>query len=185
MCASIAPCTWLRGRLLTQPGNWLCQTRLCPRTRMLCDWANETTRSPGPKLYEPFDGSMVSHFISLPGVTMSNWAPASEVIVELLTMLPVSSVPMYLLLASASDRSGEAAWASGAATKVRTVAAATASTAANRGRDGRTQGDMRDLRDRLDGHGGGLAGKPAHSSRRNGASRPGRHPIPGKAVRCT
>lgn len=27
---------------------------------------------PGPKLKVPFDGSVVSHFISLPGVTMSN-----------------------------------------------------------------------------------------------------------------
>ena len=40
---------------------------------MLCAWAKVTIGSPGPKLNVPRDGSVVSHFISLPGVTMSNW----------------------------------------------------------------------------------------------------------------
>ena len=41
----------------------------------------------------PFDGSVVSHFISLPGVTMSNCAPATPVSVELLRLPWVSAVP--------------------------------------------------------------------------------------------
>src|ERR1019366_3239769 len=56
MCVSIADCTWLSGRLDTHDGNWLCHTRLCPRTRMLCAFANETIESPGPKLQPPLDG---------------------------------------------------------------------------------------------------------------------------------
>ena len=105
MWLSIACCTWFSGRLDTHDGSWFCQTRLCPRTRMPCALANDTTPSPGPKLYDPLDGSVVSHFISLPGVTMSNCWPARFVIVELLTMFPVTSVPKYLPCASAAARS--------------------------------------------------------------------------------
>src|SRR5581483_8162641 len=78
MWLSIACCTWFSGRLDTQDGSWFCQTRLCPRTRMPCALANDTTPSPGPKLYDPLDGSVVSHFISLPGVTMSNCWPCAS-----------------------------------------------------------------------------------------------------------
>src|SRR5579862_2783621 len=98
----IACCTWLLGRLDTHDGSWFCQTRLCPRTRIPCALAHDTIPSPGLKLYDPFDGSVVSHFISLPGVTMSNCCDARFVIVELLIMLPVTSVPKYLPSASAA-----------------------------------------------------------------------------------
>ena len=50
MWFSITDCTWFRGRLDTQEGSWECHTRLWPRTRMPCDWANDTMLSPGPKL---------------------------------------------------------------------------------------------------------------------------------------
>ena len=32
MWFSMAACTWVLGRLDTQPGSWLCQTRVCART---------------------------------------------------------------------------------------------------------------------------------------------------------
>src|ERR1700732_99267 len=115
MWVSIAACTWLEGRLLTQDGSWLCHTRLWPRTRSLCALANATIWSPGPKLNEPLDGSVVSHFISLPGVTMSNWVPATPVRVELLRLLTTRAVPKYLPFASASCRSGVPAAAAGTA----------------------------------------------------------------------
>src|SRR5450759_2376496 len=106
MCVSIADCTWLSGRLDTHDGNWLCHTRLCPRTRMLCAFANETIESPGPKLKLPLDGPVVSHFISLPGVTMSNCCPARFAIVAFDGILPVTSVPKYRPCASARVRNG-------------------------------------------------------------------------------
>src|SRR5579872_835173 len=116
MWLSIACCTWFRGRLDTHDGSWFCQTRLWPRTRMPCALANDTTPSPGPKLYDPLDGSMVSHFISLPGVTMSNCWAARLVIVELLIMVPVTSVPKYRPCASAAAFSVLAAAEAGVAT---------------------------------------------------------------------
>src|ERR1039458_10355570 len=106
MCVSIADCTWLSGRLDTHDGNWLCHTRLCPRTRILCAFANETIVSPGLRLKLPLDGSVVSHFISLPGVTMSNCCPARFAIVAFDGILPVTSVPMYRPCASARVRNG-------------------------------------------------------------------------------
>ena len=129
MWLSIADCTWFSGRLDTQDGSWFCQTRLCPRTRMPCAWANDTTSSPGPKLYDPLDGSVVSHFISLPGVTMSNCWPARFVIVELLIMFPVTSVPKYLPCASAAALSVLPAAVAGAAVASAPRAAAAATTA--------------------------------------------------------
>ncbi len=56
----------------TQLGNWLCQTRVWPRIR--CPWADAwlTIWSPGPKLNDPRDGSVVSHFISFSGVIALN-----------------------------------------------------------------------------------------------------------------
>src|SRR5579864_2634727 len=138
MWLSIACCTWLLGRLDTQDGSWFCQTRLCPRTRMPCERAHETIASPGPKLYDPLDGSVVSHFISLPGVTMSNCWPARFVIVELLIMFPVTSVPKYLPWASAAARSVPPAAVAGAAVASAPPATqAAASAAAVRARRGR------------------------------------------------
>ena len=84
MCASIADFAWLSGRLVTHPGSWECQTRLCPRTRSLCEVAKFTIASPGLKLNWPLLGSMVSHFISFSGVTMSNCVPATLVAEPLL-----------------------------------------------------------------------------------------------------
>jgi len=72
------------------------------------------------------DGSVVSHFISLPGVTMSNWAPARLVTVELFTMFPVTSVPKYLPCASAAARSVDAAEADPATVRAIRGAAASA-----------------------------------------------------------
>src|SRR5579863_9214649 len=149
MWLSIACCTWLLGRLDTHDGSWFCQTRLCPRTRMPCALANDTIPSPGPKLYDPLDGSVVSHFISLPGVTMSNCWPARFVIVELLIMLPVTSVPKYLPCASAAARSvlpaaeaGPAAASTVAASAppVTQAAASTAAVSRWRGRTARAAG---------------------------------------------
>src|SRR6266702_4064943 len=116
MWDSIVPRTWLSDRLLTQDGNWECHTRLCPRTRMLCDCPNDTIWSPGPKLNEPLAGSVVSHFISLPGVTMSNWVPAMPVSPPLPRSPWVSSVPRYRPSASAWPRRVDAACAGTAAT---------------------------------------------------------------------
>ena len=97
---------------------------------MPCALANDTTPSPGPKLYDPLDGSVASHFISLPGVTMSNCWPARFVIVELLVMLPVTSVPKYLPCASAAARSVlPAAVAGSAAASTPPVTQAAAATA--------------------------------------------------------
>src|SRR5438067_2410856 len=70
-------------------------------------------------------------------------------------MLPVSSVPMYLDLASARERSVEAAPADGAVTTVKIDAATAASATATalkrerRCRGERRQGDMGNLRNRL------------------------------------
>jgi hypothetical protein len=61
---------------VSQPGSWLCQTRVWPRTCMSWDWAKLTTASAPDQLYEPRLGSTDSHFISLPGVIESNWPPA-------------------------------------------------------------------------------------------------------------
>ena len=61
------------GRLDTQLGSWLCQHQVVAADPHAVRLANDTTWSPGPKLNEPRDASVVSHFISLPGVTMSNW----------------------------------------------------------------------------------------------------------------
>src|SRR6266700_2076487 len=124
MCVSIAAFTWLAGRLLTQDGNWLCHTRLWPRIRAPIDLACAMIWSPGPKLNVPLDGSVVSHFISLPGVTMSNWASATESSVGLLRLGTVSAKPKYLPLASASVRRGLAADA-GAGAMTATAAATT------------------------------------------------------------
>ncbi len=90
---SIAACTWAVGRLLTQDGSWLCQTSVWPRTRMLWDFAKLTILSPGPKLKLLAEDSVVSHFISLPGVTMSNWVPATAVSAELFRSFWVTAVP--------------------------------------------------------------------------------------------
>src|SRR5579859_6692632 len=109
MCASIAACTWFVGRLLTQPGSWLCQTRLWPRTRSLCEVAKLTIASPGPKLYEPLDGSMVSHFISFSGVTMLNWVPARLLAEELLRSLWPTATQKYRPLVAAAPPSVVAA----------------------------------------------------------------------------
>src|ERR1017187_194402 len=101
MWFSITDCTWFSGRLDTHDGSWLCQTRVCQRTRMPCNWENDRIWSPGPKLKEPLDGSVVSHFISLPGVTMSNCCPARVVTVELDSMFCVIAVPKERPFASA------------------------------------------------------------------------------------
>ncbi len=95
-------CTRLSGRALTQPGSWLCQTRLWPRTRMPLACAYCTSWSPGPKLYEPSDGSVVSHFISLPGVSMSNCASAMAVSPPTPRSASVRAVPKYRPPASAA-----------------------------------------------------------------------------------
>ena len=87
-------------------------------------------------MYDPFDGSVVSHFISLPGVIMSNCCAARLVTVELLIMLPVSSVPKYLPSASAAAFSVLPAAAAGAAaakgTNQATAAAVTATAVPSR-----------------------------------------------------
>src|SRR5690349_12030687 len=125
MWFSITPWTWFRGRLLTQDGSWACHTRLCPRTRMPWDWAKETIWSPDPKLNEPLDGSVASHFISLPGVTMSNWA-AARLASALMPRSPrVSAVPKYRPLASAEAFRVDAACAGIARRTATAVAAAT------------------------------------------------------------
>src|ERR1700743_74801 len=102
MWVSIADCTEGSGRLLTQDGNWLSHTRLCPRTRAPVALACATIWSPGPKLNTPLDGSVVSHFISLPGVTMSNWLSDTPSRVGLDRLAWVSAVPKYLPCNSAS-----------------------------------------------------------------------------------
>lgn len=79
MWFSMAACTWPAGRLLTQLGNWLCQTRLWPRTCWLWACAKETIASPPLKLNWPCDGSVVSHFIELPGVIEPNSLPSTAV----------------------------------------------------------------------------------------------------------
>ena len=50
---------------------------------------------PGPKLNVPLDGSVVSHFISLPGVTMLNCWDWSWVTVDWDSRFPVMSLPKY------------------------------------------------------------------------------------------
>src|SRR5215469_9631651 len=52
---------------------------------------------PGVKLNVPLDGSVVSHFISLPGVSMLNCWAWSWVTVELDSRSPVMSLPKYRL----------------------------------------------------------------------------------------
>ena len=54
-----------------------------------------TIWSPGPKLNVPLDGSVVSHFISLPGVTMLNCWDWSWVTVDWDSKFPVMSLPKY------------------------------------------------------------------------------------------
>src|SRR3954465_12180691 len=64
-----AVCTAEPVRPLTQPGSWLCQTSVWPRIAMLwlCAWL--TIASAAPKLNDPWDDSVASHFISFSGVT--------------------------------------------------------------------------------------------------------------------
>ena len=69
---------------------------------MPCDCPQLRIWSPRLKLNEPRDGSVASHFISLPGVTMSNWAAASELSALLLMSPVVMAVPKYRPCASAS-----------------------------------------------------------------------------------
>ena len=57
---------------LTQPGSWECQTRVWPRTRCPREVARLTIWSAGPKVNEPRDRSVASHFISFSGVTELN-----------------------------------------------------------------------------------------------------------------
>src|SRR5215469_14535570 len=52
---------------------------------------------PGVKLNVPLDGSVVSHFISLPGVSMLNCWAWSWVTVVLFSRSPVMSLPKYRL----------------------------------------------------------------------------------------
>lgn len=103
---------------------------------MPCEDAKETIPSPPLKLYDPFEGSVASHFISLPGVTMSNCVAARFVMVELLTMLPVSSVPKYRppSAEAAALSVVPAAVAGPAATTANAVAAAAAVASAARAR---------------------------------------------------
>src|SRR2546423_3652135 len=130
MWFSIAALTWEPGRLLTQPGSWACQTRLWPRTRALWALAQDTIWSPGPKLKEFWRDSVVSHFISLPGVTMSNWTLAMFISPLMFRSPSVNAVPKYLPSASARPRSVVAAAAGWARVSTATIAAdrATAST---------------------------------------------------------
>src|ERR1700743_317454 len=102
MWVSMAACTWVSGRLVHQDGNWVGHTRVWPRTRAPIDLACATIWSPGPKLNTPFDGSVVSHFISLPGVTMLNWLSETASSVGLLRLDWVRAVPKYLPCAAAS-----------------------------------------------------------------------------------
>src|ERR1700730_4580245 len=147
MCVSIAAFTWLAGRLLTQDGNWLCHTKLWPRTRAPIDLACAMIWSPGPKLNVPLDGSVVSHFISLPGVTMSNWASATESSVGLLRLGTVSAKPKYLPFASASVCSELAADAGAGAMRPQRVPAAIAATTADTGRSGHRPARLSDMID--------------------------------------
>src|SRR5262245_7131646 len=101
MWVSMAACTWLVGRLDTQLGSWLCQTRLWPRTTSLCALAKATTVSPPEKLNVPLDGSVVSHFIELPGVMPPHSLPRIDVYAEsdssgLSVAEPKNSLPLAL-----------------------------------------------------------------------------------------
>src|SRR6185437_6840241 len=130
MCASIAALTWLVGRLVTQEGSWFSQTRLCPRTRSPWEVAKLTIASPGPKLYEPLEGSMVSHFISFSGVTMLNWVPARLAAEELLRSPWPTATPKYRPLVAAAPPSVVAADALPASATTEPVATVTTATAA-------------------------------------------------------
>src|SRR3954468_18920772 len=78
---------------LTQPGNWLCHTSVWPRMRCPCASAWPTIWSAGPKLNEPRDGSVVSHFISFSGVIMLNSRSRIVEYVELLSLPAATAVP--------------------------------------------------------------------------------------------
>src|SRR5262252_3953924 len=97
--------------LFTQLGSCECQTRLWPRTIWLWACANDTIVSAPVQLNWPRVGSTVPHFISLPGVTASNWLPATLMYAWLLDRLlvAISAVPNLMLCASAAARSVVAA----------------------------------------------------------------------------
>src|SRR3954469_2175928 len=80
---------------VTQPGNCPCHTRVCPRIRWLWAWAWLTIWSAGPKLNDPRDGSVVSHFISFSGVIMLNSRSRMVEYVELPSLLAGTAVPKY------------------------------------------------------------------------------------------
>src|SRR2546423_14576448 len=105
MWFSIAALTCEPGRLLTQPGNCACQTRLWPRTRALWALAQDTNWSPGPKLKEFWRDSVVAHFISLPWVTMSHWTFAQFISPLMFRSPLVNAVAEYRFWASSRPRS--------------------------------------------------------------------------------
>ena len=78
---------------LTQPGSWECQTRVWPRMRWPCASAWLTIWSAGPKLNEPREGSVASHFISFSGVIMLNSRSRSVEYVESPSLPAATAVP--------------------------------------------------------------------------------------------
>jgi hypothetical protein len=60
------------GSAATQSGSWECQTRVWPRTVLRCAWAYRTIASAPDQSYWPRTASIVPHFISFSGVTLSN-----------------------------------------------------------------------------------------------------------------
>src|SRR5262249_5652004 len=96
--------------LFTQPGSWLCQTRLWPRIVSLLAVAKFTIWSAAPKLNWPWLGSVVSHFISFSGVTeLNSRLTPAEYFVSLARALAWTAVPIALPLAVARVRRASAA----------------------------------------------------------------------------
>lgn len=57
---------------VSQPGSWLCQTRVWARTFWWFFRARFTIWSPSAQSKTPCYGSVAYHFMPLPGVIMSN-----------------------------------------------------------------------------------------------------------------
>ena len=58
--------------VVSQSGNWLCHSSVCPRTSCPCCSAKLTRVSASDQSNWPWTGSTTPHFIALPGVTAEN-----------------------------------------------------------------------------------------------------------------
>src|SRR5262245_48598159 len=72
MCRWSASCSAVPVRLWTQPGVWLCHSRVWPCTILLVGTALATIPSALVKVNFPWFGSVASHFNAFSGVTWLN-----------------------------------------------------------------------------------------------------------------